>query len=76
MGIIVNQNDQERTALRDRVSAELREKSMRTQKIENADLVDDSKYIDGLKETGRFSWIWLVAILIAAILLVVILFVK
>jgi len=60
MGIIVNQNERERSHLSDRIAAELREKSKRTQQIDNADMVEDSKYAEGLKQTGRYAWIWAV----------------
>ena len=77
MGIIVNQNEHERSALRDRITAELREKTIRTQKLENdTDLVEDSKYVKGFKETGRYAWIWALAVVFAVVLLVAILFVK
>ena len=76
MGIIANQNEDERSALRDRISAELREKSMRTQKLEDSpDLVEDSKYIKGFKETGRYAWIWALATVVAVVILVAILFI-
>jgi hypothetical protein len=72
MGIIVRQ-DEENSHLRERIGAELRDKSQRTAEIENADLVDDSNYVQGLTKTGRFSWIWAVAVLVALAILIAVL---
>jgi hypothetical protein len=72
MGIIVRQ-DEEHNSLHDRISAELREKSLRTTELEDVDLEADSAYIKGLKQTGRFSWIWAVAILVAIAILIAVL---
>ena len=71
MGILVHDN-QERSELQKKITAELREKSQRTIKQEDIDLVEDSEYAKQLKKTGRFSWFWFVLIFLAIIALIVI----
>lgn len=71
MGILVQDNG-ERSKLQDRITADLREKSRRTSRQDDVDLVEDSEYAKDLKKTGRFSWFWLVLVFLAVASLIVI----
>ncbi len=70
MGIVV-QNNNQRSKLQDRITADLREKAQATSR--DIDFAEDSEYTKNLKKTGRFSWVWFVLILFAVLALVVIL---
>ena len=72
MGIVVSKNDDEHTKLNERISADLRERANKTTLGEDPDLVEDSDYAKDLKKTGRYSWIWVVLVVLAVISLVVI----
>jgi hypothetical protein len=72
MGILVQDNGK-RSELQERVTSELREKAQRTSQKEDIDLVEDSAYTKNLTKTGRFSWVWFILILLAALSVIVIL---
>ncbi len=72
MGIIVSKNEDEHTKLNERINADLRERASKTTLGEDPDLVEDSDYAKDLKKTGKYSWIWVVLIILAVISLVVI----
>jgi len=72
MGIIVNKEMEKRSELTDRVSTSLRERAERTSGEAETDFVDNSEYGKDLKKSGRFSWVWFILILLAAVSLVII----
>jgi len=72
MGIVV-QDDGKRTELQDKVASDLREKIQSRPDSEGTDLVEDSRYTEQLKKTGRFGWFWFVLIFLAVVSVVVIL---
>jgi hypothetical protein len=74
MGIILQKN-QTNSDLHERIRSDLREKASTTSKKDGAkdpDFIDDSEYIKGLKQTGRFTWVWFVLIILAIISLIII----
>ena len=75
MGVIVNKKE-EQDELTRRINADLRAKAMENTEIEkdgsDVDLAEDAEYLQDLKKTGRFSWIWIVLVILAVISLVVI----
>ena len=76
MGVIVNKKDND-SELSRRITADLRAKAMETVDVEGADDVDlaeDAEYLRDLKKTGRFSWIWIVLIVLAILSLISIVF--
>ncbi len=78
MGIVA-QGNEEQTRLQERISADLRERSNRSSLDDagaDVDLVEDSEYLRGTRKTGRFSWFWLILIILAALALVVIFVLK
>lgn len=67
MALYLKQNDT-RSELQKRVAAELQEKAKR--EAEPADLPDgvtDSQFIKGTTGTGRYAWIWILAILLCVV---------
>ena len=75
MGVIVNKKESQDELTR-RINADLRakaeEKSEITKDGSDVDLAEDAEYLKDLKKTGRFSWIWIVLVILAVISLVVI----
>lgn len=65
MGIIVSKNNEESTRLNDRIAADLRERAKETDEGQDPDLVEDSDYAKDLKKTGKYTWIWIVLIVLA-----------
>ncbi len=72
MGIIVNKDTERRTELSDRITTSLRERASQTSGRAETDYVDKSEYSKDLKQTGKYTWVWFVLILLAVISLVVI----
>ena len=73
MGIIVNQEDNKNSDLEQRISADLRAKAVaEAPDGEVTDFETDSEYLRDTKKTGRFTWVWVVLIVLAIISLVVI----
>ena len=72
MGIIVSKNNDENSRLNQRITADLRERANKTTLGEDPDLVEDSDYTKDLKKTGKYTWVWIVLIILAIIALVVI----
>lgn len=76
MGVIVNKKDND-SELSRRITADLRAKAMETADIDGADDVDlaeDAEYLRDLKKTGRFSWVWIVLVVLAILSLISIVF--
>lgn len=65
MGRYINQKES-RSELQQRIAAELRAKNAaRSQAEANAhDGVNDSKYIEGTKQTSNLAWVWLLVFLV------------
>ena len=64
MALYLKQSDT-RSELQKRIASELQEKARNA--AEPADLpdgVDDSQFIKGTTGTGRFAWVWILAILL------------
>ena len=82
MGIIAIKDDDMTSELTERINTSLRERANRSSagggkagdqsKQKDPDLVEDSDYARDLKKTGRFSWIWIVLIVLAIISLFII----
>lgn len=72
MGIIVSKNNDENSRLNQRITADLRERAQKSRAGDDPDLVEDSDYAKDLKKTGKYTWIWIILIVLAIIALVVI----
>lgn len=72
MGIIVSKNNDENSRLNERITADLRERAQKSAMSSDPDLVEDSDYTRDLKKTGKYTWIWVVLIILAIVSLVVV----
>jgi len=65
MGILVKQDNSQDSELRSRITAELREKAEKSSNLnpETPDGVNDAKYVEGYKQTGRFAWFWVLLLI-------------
>ncbi|MBO7699276.1 hypothetical protein J6S39_01140 [Candidatus Saccharibacteria bacterium] len=72
MGIIVSKNNDENSRLNERITADLRERAQKSAMGSDPDLVEDSDYTRDLKKTGKYTWIWVVLIILAIVSLVVV----
>ena len=73
MGVMMSR-DEDRSELNRRISADLRARSQ-SERRHDLDYVDDSNYVKDTKKTGRFTWIWIVLIVLAIISLFCIFFI-
>ncbi len=75
MGVIVNKKESQDELTR-RINADLRAKATETAGVtkdgSDVDLAEDAEYLRDLKKTGKFSWIWIVLVVLAVLSLVVI----
>ncbi len=69
MGIMMSKDLNSRSELDRRISADLRAKAA-SRPHEDPDYIDDSAYVEETKKTGRFTWAWIVLIILAIISLV------
>ena len=74
MGIIVSKQD-DNTELTEKIHADLRNKSQSTMELDDKDFVGSSEYLKETEKTGKFSWVWVVLIALAAISLCVIIWI-
>ena len=70
MAIIMNREMEKRSELTDRVSANLREREAQTSREPKTDFAEG--YGKDLKKSGKFSWVWFLLILLAAVSLIII----
>ena len=75
MGVIVNKKESQDELTR-RINADLRAKATESAEVtkdgSDVDLAEDAEYLRDLKKTGKFSWIWIVLVVLAVLSLVVI----
>ena len=78
MGVIVNKNNQQENELTRRISADLREKALKTsgaaEDKEVPDFAEDSEYMRDFKKTSKFGWVWWVLIILAILSIISIVF--
>lgn len=78
MGVIVNKENTNQNELSRRIDADLKARQMAAAEIEgnpDPDLAEDSEYVRNMKKTGRFSWVWLVLIVLAILSVISIVFI-
>lgn len=66
MGIIVTKDEDKNNDLNRRITADLRERAKVTERQADPDLVDDSDYVKDFSKTSHFGWFWIILILLAA----------
>ncbi len=72
MGIMVSKDNEESSRLNDRIAADLRARAQETERGQDPDLVEDSDYAKDLKKTGKYTWVWVVLVVLAILSIVVI----
>lgn len=73
MGIMMSKDTERNSELNERISADLRARAQSSR--DDVDGVEDSAYVKDTKKTGKFTWIWIVLIVLAVIALGCILFI-
>lgn len=73
MGIMVTKETDRNAELNRRISADLRARAQSER--DDVDGVEDSEYIKDTKKTGKFTWVWIVLIVLAIISLACIIFI-
>lgn len=69
MGLYTKQ-EIEKTELQKRIAESLNDKAKKAVDIkENADMVDDSVYIEGTKKTTSLAWIWILLLILGFVIL-------
>lgn len=72
MGIIVSKNNDKNSRLNQRITADLRERAKAEAMANDPDLVEDSDYTKDLKKTGKYTWVWIVLVVLAIISMIII----
>ncbi len=75
MGIMVSKDLENSSELNRRISSDLRARTVSMERRNDPDFEDDSAYIEETKKTGKFTWGWIILIILAAISLFSILFI-
>ena len=75
MGITVSKDLENSSELNRRISSDLRARTVSMEQRNDPDFEDDSAYIEETKKTGKFTWVWIILIILAAISLFSILFI-
>ncbi|MBR2725237.1 hypothetical protein IKF28_00605 [Candidatus Saccharibacteria bacterium] len=73
MGIIVNKENSQDELSR-RISADLKDRAVEADDVNDPDLAEDAEYLKDLKKTGKFSWAWFILIVLAILSIVSIIF--
>ena len=67
MALFIRQSE-DRSKLQERLAAELNEKAKaRALENERPDGVDDSRYLEGTKQTTSLAWVWIAIIVFVAL---------
>lgn len=69
MGIMVSKEDNN-TKLTGRINADLRNRASSSSDEYETDFTESSEYLKETARTGRFSWIWVVLVILAIISLI------
>lgn len=70
MALFIKQND-ERSELQQRIAAELQRKAAEKSKLtERPDGVEDSQYLKGSRQSGKYSWVWIIVVILVAVFII------
>lgn len=72
MGIMVSKDVNRNSELNQRISADLRARAQNSRN--DVDGVDDSAYVKDTQKTSKFTWVWIVLIVLAILSLICIIF--
>lgn len=71
---MMSKDEDRNSELNRRISADLRARAQSADR-EDPDYVEDSNYVKDTKKTGKFTWVWIVLIVLAIISLICIIFI-
>lgn len=74
MGVMMTKDQDQRSELNSRITADLREKVQTSGRVD-PDLAEDSAYLENTRKTGRFTWVWIVLVVLAILSLICIIFI-
>lgn len=74
MALMMTSNQEKDSRLNQRISADLRQRAQSSTQSD-PNFVDDANYLKDTKKTGKFTWVWVILIILALISLVCILFI-
>lgn len=69
MGIMMTKDTNDNSEIDRRISADLRARAQQSS-FATRDDVEDSAYVEGTEKTNKFTWIWIILIILAIISLV------
>lgn len=70
MGIMVSKDLDSKSELNRRIASDLRTRTQNMEKLTDPDFEEDSAYIEDTKKTGKFTWAWIVLIVLAILSLI------
>lgn len=74
MGLMMTSNQEKNSRLNQRISADLRQK-VQVSDQSDPNFVEDANYLKDTKKTGKFTWVWVVLIVLALISMICIIFI-
>lgn len=74
MGIMVSKGLEQNSELNRRINSDLRARAQSVETSRDSDKYDDDETTE-TKKTGRFSWVWIVLVVLAIISLICILYI-
>lgn len=75
MGIMMSKDIKENSELNRRISSDLRARAVNTNIYDDDDADDEVSDNEDRKKTGRFTWVWIILIILAIISLICIAFI-
>ena len=73
MGVIVNKENSQ-DELSKRISADLKDRAVEADDVNDPDLAEDAEYLKDLKKSSKFSWMWFILIALATMSIISIVF--
>ena len=74
MGLMMTSDQEKNSHLNQRISADLRQK-VQSSDQSDPNFVNDANYLKDTKKTGKFTWVWVVLIVLALISMICIIFI-
>ena len=74
MGLMMTSNQEKNSRLNQRISADLRQ-NVKLSDQSDPNFVEDANYLKDTKKTGKFTWVWVVLIVLALISMICIIFI-
>ncbi len=74
MGIMLSKDQGRDSELNKRISSDLRQR-LQSSERGVTDFGEDHTYVEGTKKTGRFTWVWIILIILAILSLLCIIFI-